>query len=152
MHQEQSRASLCVTREDKAVVKSQHRTHYYDCSANGRKGPAAIVKLVSVSQTVKKSQTKGYREMTNKQRRFFAMSGATFFVFCGLLVFIVGRSVYPLSIIAGLGILMIVGGLMAAVFLFLSLPREMWAAVITCTLSISARNVCSCWQAHVLLL
>jgi len=62
-------------------------------------------------------------EMTNKQRRFFAMSGATFFVFCGLLVFIVGHNTYPLSIIAGLGILMILGGLMAAVFLFLNLPR-----------------------------
>ncbi len=61
--------------------------------------------------------------MMNKQRRFFAMSGAIFFAFCGLLVFIVGRNAHLLSIIPSLGILMIVGGVIAAVFLFLSLPR-----------------------------
>ena len=61
--------------------------------------------------------------MTNRQRYFFATSGAVFFIFCGLLVFIVGHNAYPLSIISGLGILMILGGLIAVVFLFLNLPK-----------------------------
>lgn len=61
--------------------------------------------------------------MTNERRRFFAMSGAIFFAFCGLLTFIVGHNAHHLSIMSGLGILMIVGGLIAAVFLFLNLPK-----------------------------
>ena len=73
-------------------------------------------------QDCKNRKQKGI-EMTNKRRRFFAMSGAIFFAFCGFLIFIVGRNVQTMSIIPGLGILMILGGLLAVVFLFLSLPR-----------------------------
>ncbi len=60
--------------------------------------------------------------MTYKQRRFFAMSGAICFAFCGLLVFFVGRHARLVSILSALGILMIIGGLIAAVFLLVSLP------------------------------
>ena len=61
--------------------------------------------------------------MTNKQRRFFALSGTACFTFFGSLVFFVGHIAHLASSISSLGILMLVGGLLAAVFLCVSLPR-----------------------------
>lgn len=58
------------------------------------------------------------------QRRWlFATSGAIFFALCGLLVLLVGLN-FHLGLIRTIGVLMIIGGLMAVIFLFLYLPRS----------------------------
>jgi len=61
--------------------------------------------------------------MDPKRRFIFVTGGAVFFALCGLLVFLVGLN-FHLGLIRTIGVLMILGGLMATIFLFLYLPRS----------------------------
>lgn len=61
--------------------------------------------------------------MDFKRRLFFSTSGAIFFALCGLLVLLVGLN-FHVGLIRTIGVLMIVGGLIAVIFLILYLPRS----------------------------
>lgn len=61
--------------------------------------------------------------MSTKQRLLFATSGAIFFALCGLLVLLIGLNLHE-GLIRTIGVLMMIGGLMAVIFLVLYLPRS----------------------------
>lgn len=58
-----------------------------------------------------------------QRRLLFATSGAIFFALCGLLVLLVGLN-FHVGLIRTIGVLMMIGGLMAVIFLVLYLPKS----------------------------
>jgi len=68
--------------------------------------------------------------MSFQRRLLFATSGAIFFALCGLLVFLIGLN-FRLELIRTIGVLMILGGLMATIVLFLYvLKSHQYAAML----------------------
>ncbi len=62
--------------------------------------------------------------MPFKQRLLVAMSGSMTFSLCGLFIFLASRYFHLIRIIATLSILMVLGGLIAAIVLFLYYVRS----------------------------
>ena len=62
--------------------------------------------------------------MSPKQRLLFSISGSTFFMLCGLVIFIISFNFRVESLIRILGFLMLLGGLIATFFLYFTLPKR----------------------------
>lgn len=62
--------------------------------------------------------------MPPKRRLLFAVSGSLLGTLCGLCVFLLGLDFHFAGIIQNIGILMIIGGVIATVFLLFTLPRR----------------------------